>query len=273
MVQESNFAPIRAGDIATCQQILRTSPKIRFAGIFDTKTFTFQCKRHRENTTPLLTDKDKRIILHVSWSGFKFRETIQERVGKGLYVIEEYEKMKRITVPTYDGNLLYVTTDNDAILEPIIQRIHKELVLTSINPGPYIQYQGSWHPQMKKISSYQELCKEVERLEIPKIRFIGICNKNGKTEYGGMRPGIVSRLKEHEREKSVRLAWKRWKIRRKFADKIGKGLYVMAVYEEMKRIVIPIDDNYLFLMTAELESNHGEIIDHALKLKNLLIIR
>ena len=88
-----------------------------------------------------------------------------------------------------------------------------------------------------------------------------------------MQPGVDSRLKEHEREKSVRLAWKRWKIRRKFADKIGKGLYVMAVYEEMKRIVIPIDDNYLFLITAELESNHGEIIDHVLKLKNLLIIR
>ncbi|MGC2428283.1 MAG: hypothetical protein WA421_14685 [Nitrososphaeraceae archaeon] len=43
----------------------------------------------------------------------------------------------------------------------------------------------------------------------------------------------------------------------------------MAVYEEMKRIVITIDDNYLFLITAELEANHGEIIDHVLKLKNL----
>jgi hypothetical protein len=262
----------QANDIATCQQILRISPKVRFAGIFDTRTFTFQCKRHRENTTPLLTDKDKRIILHVSWSGFKFRETIQKKVGKGLYVIEEYEKMKRITVPTYDGNLLYVTTDNDAILEPIIQGIHKELVLTSINPGPYIQYQGSWHPVVKKISSYQGLCKEVERLELPKIRFIGICNKNGETKYGGMRPGIVSKLNEQEREKSIRLAWKRWKIRRKFADKIGKGVYVLAVYEEMKRIVIPIDDNYLFLITAELEANHGEIIDHVLKLKNLFRI-
>jgi hypothetical protein len=49
-----------------------------------------------------------------------------------LYVIEEYEKLKRIIVPTYEENLLlitYVTTDNDAILEPIIEEIHKELVL------------------------------------------------------------------------------------------------------------------------------------------------
>ena len=100
-IQESNYVDYQhVGDITTCQQILRKSPQVRFAGIFDINTFTFQCKRQRENTTPLLTDKDKRIILHVSWSGFRFRETIQEKVGKGLYVIEEYEKMKRITVPT-----------------------------------------------------------------------------------------------------------------------------------------------------------------------------
>jgi hypothetical protein len=53
------------------------------------------------------------------------------------------------------------------------------------------------------------------------------------------------------------VAWKRWKIRKKFADKIGNGRYVMAVYEKIKRIVIPIDDNYSFLITAELEANHG----------------
>jgi hypothetical protein len=42
---------------------------------------------------------------------------MQEKIGKGLYVIEEYEKIKRITVPDNQGNLLYVTTDNDAVLE------------------------------------------------------------------------------------------------------------------------------------------------------------
>ena len=185
-----------------------------------------------------------------------------------MYVIEEYEKIKRITVPD-QGNLLYVTTDNDAVLEPIIKQIHKELALTPINLGPYIEDHDSWQQHTKKILSYQELCKEVERLGIPKIRFIGICNRNGQTECGDMRPGVISILSPAEREKSVRVAWKRWKIRKKFADKIGNGLYVMAVYEKMKRIIIPIDDNYLILITAELEANHGEIIDHVLKLTNL----
>jgi hypothetical protein len=70
--------------------------------------------------------------------------------------------MKRITVPMYDETLLYVTTDNDAILEHIIEGIHKELVLTPINKrGLYIQYQGSWILPAKKISSYQELYEEV----------------------------------------------------------------------------------------------------------------
>ena len=41
---------------------------------------------------------------------------------------------------------------------------------------------------------------------------------------------------------------------------------------EMKRIVIRIDDNYLFPTTPELEVNQGGIIDHTLKVKNLLQI-
>ena len=99
--------------------------------------------------------------------------------------------------------------------------------------------------------------------------FRDIVNLSNNAGYS-IDPKIKSnRLDEKEREKSVRLAWKRSKIRKKFADKIGNGLYVMAVYEEMKRIVITIDYNYLFLITAELEVNHGEIIDHVLKLKNL----
>ena len=147
----------------------------------------------------MLTDKDKRIILHVSWSGFKFCKSIQEKIGKGLYVIEEYEKIKRITVPD-QGNLLYVTTDNDAVLEPIIKQIYKELALTPINLGPYIEDHDSWQQHTKKVLSYQELCKEVERLGIPKIRFIGICNRNGQTECGDMRPGVISILSPAERK-------------------------------------------------------------------------
>ena len=107
-----------------------------------------------------------------------------------MYVIEEYEKIKRITVPDNQRNLLYVTTDNGAVLEPIIKQIHKKLALTTINLGPYIEYHDSWQPHTK-ILSYQELCNEVERLGIPKIRFIGICNRNGQTECGDMRPGII----------------------------------------------------------------------------------
>ena len=38
---------------------------------------------------------------------------IQNLVGNGLYSISSYEKIKRISIPLGDGNLLFVTVNND----------------------------------------------------------------------------------------------------------------------------------------------------------------
>jgi hypothetical protein len=51
-----------------------------------------------------------------------------------------------------------------------------------------------------------------------------------------------------------------WKIRSSLASKIGKGKYVIAEYEKVKRMTIPLGKNHLFYITAGVEADHSNII-------------
>jgi hypothetical protein len=55
----------------------------------------------------------------------KRRKDCGRKVGKGKYVLAEYEKIKRITMPLGDKHLLYVTTEVDADHSNVIRGITK----------------------------------------------------------------------------------------------------------------------------------------------------
>jgi hypothetical protein len=40
------------------------------------------------------------------------RSKIEDKVGRGMYVIAAYEKIKRITIPLDRNNLLFISLDN-----------------------------------------------------------------------------------------------------------------------------------------------------------------
>ena len=52
-------------------------------------------------------------------------------------------------------------------------------------------------------------------------------------------------LTPEESRNSLELAVKSWKTRSQLASKIGKGKYVLAEYEKVKRITMPLGDNHL----------------------------
>jgi hypothetical protein len=112
---------------------------------------------------------------------------------------------------------------------------------------------------------YNRICKDILDID-PKIRFAGICDETGETKYGGMREGIPSILSPEESQKSNQLAIGRWGLRNALTPKTGRGKYAMAEYEKMKRITIPLDDNYLLLITTEVEADHSVIINSTLRL-------
>ena len=101
----------------------------------------------------------------------------------------------------------------------------------------------------------------------PKVRFATIFDMNGIVLYSDHREGITNMLSPEENQKALDQAVSAWKARNEFASKIGKGKYVLAVYEKIKRITMSLDDEHLLYITTETNANHEKIIEKALKLK------
>jgi hypothetical protein len=101
----------------------------------------------------------------------------------------------------------------------------------------------------------------------PKIRLETICNSRGKIMYSDHREGVRYLLSPEESKKSLELAVNSWKTRSTLAPKIGKGKYVLAEYEKIKRITMPLGDEHLLYITTEPEADHSKIIDTVRTLK------
>jgi hypothetical protein len=106
---------------------------------------------------------------------------------------------------------------------------------------------------------YGGICKDIISLD-PNIRLVTICGLNGIIMYSQHREGVKNLLSPEESNKALGLAINSWKVRTKLANKIGKGKYVLAVYEKIKRITMLLGDKYLLYITTEIEADHFKVI-------------
>lgn len=114
---------------------------------------------------------------------------------------------------------------------------------------------------------YKSLYESIMAID-PKIRFATIFDMSGKVVHSGHREGVKNLLSPEESKKSLQQAINAWKSRNTFAEKIGKGKYVLAVYERIKRITVPLDDEHLLYITTEVNADHEKIINKTLRLKH-----
>jgi hypothetical protein len=108
---------------------------------------------------------------------------------------------------------------------------------------------------------YRKLYQDIMKLD-PKIRLVTICDVGGRVMYSEHREGVRNLLTLEESKKSLELAVNAWKTRGELSTKIGKGKYVLAEYEKIKRITMPLGDNdsHLLYLTTEPEADHSTII-------------
>jgi len=102
----------------------------------------------------------------------------------------------------------------------------------------------------------------------PKIRLVTICDANGQIMYSRHREGVKNLLSKEESKKSLELAMTSWKTRSDLSDKIGKGRYVLAEYEKIKRLTMPFGDELLLYITTEVEADHFRIYDSIRRLES-----
>jgi hypothetical protein len=75
------------------------------------------------------------------------------------------------------------------------------------------------------------------------------------------REGVQNLLSSEESKQSLKMAMDAWKIRDGFSSKLGKGMYVLAEYEKVKRMTMPFGDDLLLYLTAEVGADHSIIYD------------
>ena len=114
--------------------------------------------------------------------------------------------------------------------------------------------------------NYQNLHKKIMSMS-PTIRYVTICDTNGRVKYSGHRKGVKNLLTTSESRNSLRLAVTAWKVRSKLFRKIGKGRYVLAEYAKIKRITMPLGNKHLLYITTSTAANHTKIIKRLVRLR------
>ena len=114
-----------------CELILGLDESIRFVGIA-TLTGAILAMKYRANFIPLLTQEETASSIKYSVWRVESRRVLEEKLGKTLYVIATYEKIKRATIPVgQEGqSILVISFDIESDAESII----RNKILTIIKP-------------------------------------------------------------------------------------------------------------------------------------------
>ena len=104
-------------------QIMNLDPKIRFVTIIDINDSSLLFSEHAPGVTNLLTKEESDQSLQFTLSAWKIRNTLKKQIGKGKFVLAEYEKIKRISMPLDEDHLLYITTEVECDALSFINKI------------------------------------------------------------------------------------------------------------------------------------------------------
>jgi hypothetical protein len=101
----------------------------------------------------------------------------------------------------------------------------------------------------------------------PRIRLVTICDSKGNVMLSRHRPGVQNLLDKKQSKKSLDLAMDSWRERSDISQQIGKGKYVLAEYEKIKRITLPFGENLLLYLTTEVDADHTKILNRIHRLE------
>ena len=105
-----------------CQDIIGLDKTIRFAGIANMRR-TIVSAKYRDELVPLLTQEETIESIEHSVSRMSTRRLLEAKLGKTIYSITFYEKVKRAVLPLGKNGdfILMVSFDNEADHDSIIR--------------------------------------------------------------------------------------------------------------------------------------------------------
>ena len=109
---------------ALANKILKLSPSIRYVTVASLNG-KILISAHKKTVKTTLSKSDSRSSLQMAARGWKQRKALAKKLGRCKYVVAEYDRVKRITLPAGKNHLLYITTSPTANHNRLIQRIRK----------------------------------------------------------------------------------------------------------------------------------------------------
>jgi len=107
------------------------------------------------------------------------------------------------------------------------------------------------------------------------IRFAAVCSSQGEILWHSQRTGIRNMVPLADTKKTILRAVNAWQERAKVTGIVGRGLYVIAAYEKIKRITIPLDKgNLLFISVGNtpLKTSKGKSYGHLVEMGKIMSI-
>jgi hypothetical protein len=113
--------------------------------------------------------------------------------------------------------------------------------------------------------SYTKLLDKVMNCE-SYVRYAVIIDNNGNKIESRQKEGTTNFLPPKEMNDSLEFALDSWKFRIKNTPFLGKNRYVIAVYDNVRRFTIPIDDEHLMLVTLDNKGGQKDMIERILSI-------
>lgn len=116
---------------------------------------------------------------------------------------------------------------------------------------------------MSQVLGYGKLLQKLMEID-ENIRYASVSDMEGKIISSMSKDGVDLYFSPDETKETIQHAVSAWKSRMKHYDKIGKGLYTLAVYEKLRRVTIPLPSGNLLLVTIDNKGGQKQIIDKIL---------
>ena len=105
-----------------CDQILESNEKIRYAAVYD---YGELVDKIRPGITSHLTREETEASLSQAIYRWSTRKKTADKIGTPLYALAKYEKIYRITTSIGGAGLILVSTELDADIIEIVDKVLK----------------------------------------------------------------------------------------------------------------------------------------------------
>lgn len=116
---------------------------------------------------------------------------------------------------------------------------------------------------MSQNTKYEKLLEKLLNVD-ENIRFAAVANMNGEVLSAQSKPNTELYLSPEDTKETIQHAVSSWKSRQRYYDKVGEGLYTLAVYEKLRRATVPLPSGNMLLVTIDNSGGEKQIMNQIL---------